>query len=261
MPNGSPVFAKSEKYSRKLVSTDDFDDIAYAEQFSPLGMTWQSSSGMSNGTGPRLMEEQSRSEVAQLVERSRSGDHAATDQLMTAYRPYLRLLACRRLPTFINKRVDGSDIVQQTLIDAMHGLNQFRGQTEGEFTAWMLKLLERNLLQSARLNTAERRDIRREVQEYGGSGSAQLLWRPTVSDGSNPQNSVFRGESALLLAEALEQLPEDQRMAVELRYLGQQSLRAIAEEMERSVGSVAGLIRRGVEALQAFLPAELGELT
>ena len=72
------------------------------------------------------------------------------------------------------------------------------------------------------------------------SGSAVLMWQSLAADGSSPMSSVFRGEAALQLAMALEKLPADQRTAVELRYIGQLSLQAIADEMERTVGSVAG---------------------
>ncbi len=192
---------------------------------------------------------------------AQQGDTIARDQLLTEYRPYLRLLAWQQLPRFINKRTDGSDVVQQTLVDAVRGLPDFRGHTEAEFTTWMLKLLDRNLLQAARRNTAEKRDVRREVPDRNTNSSAQLVWHTHGGNGDSPQASILRGEMALQLAQALEQLPDDQRTAVELRYLGQQSLQAIATEMERSVGSVAGLIRRGVEALHAFLPADLGEPT
>jgi RNA polymerase sigma-70 factor (ECF subfamily) len=64
----------------------------------------------------------------------------------------------------------------------------------------------------------------------------------------------------LELALALERLPEDQRMAVELRYLGQQPLKSIAAYMSKSTGAVAGLIRRGVENLREGLPTQFGEL-
>jgi RNA polymerase sigma-70 factor (ECF subfamily) len=73
--------------------------------------------------------------------------------------------------------------------------------------------------------------------------------------------AFFRGEAALQLAEAREQLPEDQRIAVKLRYLGQQSLRSIAEYMEKTTGAVAGLIRRGVENLRDVVPPQFGEVS
>jgi RNA polymerase sigma-70 factor (ECF subfamily) len=208
-----------------------------------------------------MVRDASHANVAQLVALARQGDASAQEQLLVKYRPYLRLLAWRRLPKFVNQRTDGSDVVQQTLVDAFRGLPEFRGATETEFTAWMLRLLERNLLQIARDNTAEKRDVRREAHDRNGESSAQLTWHSLGASGSSPHVRVLRGEAALHLAQALDQLPAEQRAAVEMRYLDQQPLRAIAETMQRSVNSVAGLIRRGVEALESLLPAELGELT
>ena len=68
-----------------------------------------------------------------------------------------------RLPQLLQKREDESDIVQHTLMDATRGLPEFRGETEAEFEAWIAKLLERNILQSVRRHTADKRDVRREV--------------------------------------------------------------------------------------------------
>jgi len=196
-----------------------------------------------------------------LLAQAVCGEVAIREELLQLYRPYLRLVAGRRLPRLVQQRVDASDIVQQTLVDAVRGLPDFRGQTEPEFTAWMMRLLERNLLMSVRNNTLGKRDIRLEQDWADGSGSAVLMWQSIAADGSSPMSSVFRGEAALHLAIALEKLPVDQRTAVEMRYIGQQSLQAIANEMQRTVGSVAGLIRRGVEALETHLPSEFGEIS
>jgi RNA polymerase sigma-70 factor, ECF subfamily len=125
----------------------------------------------------------------------------------------------------------------------------------------MLRLLERNILQCVRRNTTVKRDIRRENNDGERSDANLLVWHSIAGSGSSPTSSIFRGEAALSLALALDQLPEDQRVAVELRYLGQHSLQSIAEYMEKSTGSVAGLIRRGVSALRPLLPPELGEVS
>ena len=206
-----------------------------------------------------MESESSRPNLPELLRQAAAGEAAAHEQLLRLYRPYLRLSADRRLPGMVKTRTDASDIVQQTLLDATRGLARFRGQTEPEFTAWISKLLERNLLQSVRNNTLGKRDVRLEQNWVDQSGSAQITWQSLADDGSSPLSVVVRGEDALQLALALDKLPADQRTAVEMRYISQQSLQAIAAEMQRSVGSVAGLIRRGVEALQAHLPAEFGE--
>jgi RNA polymerase sigma-70 factor, ECF subfamily len=195
--------------------------------------------------------------IRSLVGRGRTGDRAAFELLFTRYRPYLRVTCALRLPRLCQRREDESDIVQQTLMDAMRGLADFRGETEAEFEAWMAKLLERNILQSVRRNTADMRDVRREAVDWSPADSAQLVWHSLAGEGSSPEESVFRGEAALELAQALESLPDDQRLAVELRYLGQQPLKRIAEYMSKSTGAVAGLIRRGIERLRDELPADV----
>jgi RNA polymerase sigma-70 factor (ECF subfamily) len=196
-----------------------------------------------------------------LLAHAALGDPDAREELLRLYRPYLRIVAGRRMPQIVQKRVDASDIVQQTLIDANRGLGDFRGQNEAQFSAWMMRLLERNLLQSVRTNTHGKRDIRLERDCVDSDGSAQMQWHSLAGGGSSPASGVFRGEAALHLAMALENLPEDQRLAVEMRYIDGQPLATIATTLGRTVGSVAGLIRRGVENLQAELPSEFGDIT
>ena len=53
------------------------------------------------------------------------------------YRAYLHLLARTRLNTWQHGQVDPSDLVQQTLLQAHRKREQFRGQTEGEWRAWL----------------------------------------------------------------------------------------------------------------------------
>jgi RNA polymerase sigma-70 factor, ECF subfamily len=199
--------------------------------------------------------------LSELIRCAKSGDRGAADLLFQCYRPYLRVVCAVLLPHFCQKREDESDIVQQTLMDATRGLADFRGDTEAEFEACMGRLLERNVLQSVRRHTAGKRDVRREVVGQPSHDSAMLIWNMIDPAQSSCSSTVFRGEAALQLAQALEQLPADQRIAVELRYLGQQPLKLIAQYMEKTTGAVAGLIRRGVENLREFLPPELGEVS
>src|SRR5262245_9193522 len=208
-----------------------------------------------------MVSESSRPNLTALLTHVAVGDARAREELLALYRPYLRVVAGQRMPRLVQKRIDASDLVQQTLIDAVRGLPEFRGQSETEFTAWIMRLLERNLLMSLRSNTLGKRDIRLEQDWSDTNGSAQMMWHSLSADGSSPISRVVRGEAALQLTLALDKLPKDQRAAVEMRYIGHLSLKEIAEEMERSVGSIAGLIRRGVDALQDHLPLELGEFS
>jgi RNA polymerase sigma-70 factor (ECF subfamily) len=72
-------------------------------------------------------------------------------------------------------------------------------------------------------------------------------------DQTSPSGYAAARERAVMLAAALNELPEDQRTAVELRYIGDCSLEEVAAFMDRTTPSVAGLLRRGLEDLRGRL--------
>lgn len=65
-------------------------------------------------------------------------------------RPWLKIVAERELPAGLRGRVEASDIVQQTLLDAWRGLGGFRGKTQAERLAWLRMILRRVVLQEGR---------------------------------------------------------------------------------------------------------------
>jgi RNA polymerase sigma-70 factor (ECF subfamily) len=62
-----------------------------------------------------------------------------------SFRAYLMLLARLQLGGRIKGKLDASDVVQQTLLDAVRQRQQFRGQTAAEMAAWLRRMLACNL--------------------------------------------------------------------------------------------------------------------
>jgi RNA polymerase sigma-70 factor (ECF subfamily) len=83
--------------------------------------------------------------------------------------------------------------------------------------------------------------------------SASRLEAWLADEGSSASEKAQRNEQMRRLAEALAELPEDQRRAVELKHLQGQSLEEVGREMGRSVTAVAGLLRRGLDKLRQRL--------
>jgi RNA polymerase sigma-70 factor (ECF subfamily) len=71
-----------------------------------------------------------------------------------------------------------------------------------------------------------------------------------ASEESNPSQGALRAERLIELAEALARLPDDQRTAVEMRYLHGLAVPDVAERMGRSTVSVTSLLYRGMKALR-----------
>jgi RNA polymerase sigma-70 factor (ECF subfamily) len=173
---------------------------------------------------------------------------------LESFRAYLRLLARLHLAPQLRGKLDPSDLVQQTLLQAYQALDQFRGHSEAEWAAWLRQILARNLAQTLRDFGRAKRDLAREqsLQAALDASSARLeAW--LAADQSSPSQRAERAEQALRLAEALEQLPEAQREALVLQHWQGLSLAEIGGHLGRSPEAVAGLIKRGLKQLRHLM--------
>jgi RNA polymerase sigma-70 factor, ECF subfamily len=169
-------------------------------------------------------------------------------------RAYVRLLAQLNENPRLRSKVDASDIVQQTLLQAHQAMAQFRGRSELELRAWLRQILASNLAHAARDFGRDKRDINKErsLNASLDASSARIeAW--LIGRESSPSQKVQHHEQVALLAEALATLPEAQREAVILHYWQDWSVIAIAEHLGRSSTAVAGLLKRGLQQLRQQL--------
>jgi RNA polymerase sigma-70 factor (ECF subfamily) len=177
-------------------------------------------------------------------------DAQASGWSLERYRKYLRLLADIQLDPRLRGKLDPSDIVQQTLLSAHEHRDQFRGETEGERLAWLRKILANNLAQAGRQYTSLQRNIKLERSLESALEESSARLEIFLADTSSPERQVQRQELLLRLADAMSDLPESQRTAVELRHLRGCSLKDVGEQMNRSKEAVAGLLFRGLRQLR-----------
>lgn len=193
-----------------------------------------------------------RSEPEQLLSLARAGDREALGQLFECYRRYLKLLAQLQIHEQIQAKIDASDCVQETFLKAYQGFAEFRGTTEGELMSWLRQILARNLSDRVhRYYGAQRRDVQLErslLEELNRSSEA--MDRRLVLAQSTPSQSAARRQQAVILADALDQLPKDYREVLILRHLKGLKFPEIARCMKRSEGSVQKLWVRALSQLR-----------
>src|SRR5207245_5018636 len=95
------------------------------------------------------------------------------------YRAYLHLLARLHLAPHLRGKLDPSDVVQETLLQAYQALEQFRGQSPRELAAWLRQILARTLAMAVRDYARDKRDLAREQpleQALADSSSRLEAW-------------------------------------------------------------------------------------
>ena len=173
------------------------------------------------------------------------------------YRHYLSLLARLQLDARLQGKLDASDVVQQTLLQAHANLEQFRGRSAAELAAWLRQILANTLAMARRRFTTSARDVARErTIELDLEQSASRLEQMLVADQSTPSQQVAHAEQLVRLAGALLALPDDQRLAVELHHLKSLTVAEVAEQLGKTKESVVGLLFRGLKKLRQLLAEE-----
>ncbi len=184
-------------------------------------------------------------------------DNLPVDLGLDQYREYLHLLVRLQLDAHLRGQIDPTDIVQQTLVKAHQKRDQFRGQSEPELAGWLRQILSNTLIDVLRKHQREGTKIRSLEAAVEESSARLEAW--LAASGSSPGEQAIRQEQLVHLAEALATLPEDQQTAVEYHYLQEEPIAAIAEAMNRTEASVAGLLRRGLKNLRRLLAADSQE--
>jgi RNA polymerase sigma-70 factor (ECF subfamily) len=175
-------------------------------------------------------------------------------QRLESFRNYLRLLARLQVSPRYRAKLDPSDVVQQTMLAAVERLDEIDARTDEEMAAWLGSILVHQLATEIRKLQTRKRSVDHELsleQDLDASSSRLEAW--LADEGSSPSERAVRHEEMLRLADALSELPDDQRTAVEMHHLHGLTVSEVAEQMGRSRASVAGVLRRGLDKLRQRL--------
>jgi len=169
------------------------------------------------------------------------------------YRSYLLLLARLQLDRRWDARIDPSDLVQQTLLDAHAKWHQL-GTENAELAAWLRKALANNLADALRNLQRAKRDVARERSlDAALEASSARLANWLAADHSSPSQKAVKNEDLLRLADALSVLPEAQREGIMFHHLLGMSLRETALQLGKSEEATAGLLHRGLKKLRQLM--------
>jgi RNA polymerase sigma-70 factor (ECF subfamily) len=144
-------------------------------------------------------------ETQNLLQQIREGDREAFERLFVRHRPELRQFITLRMDPRMRARLDPSDVVQETHLEAYRRLQDFLRRQPMPFHVWLCKTAYERLLMARRQHVqAAKRTTEREVPL--ADRSSQLLAQRLISGGTTPSQQLQRRELVRRVRQALAQL-------------------------------------------------------
>jgi RNA polymerase sigma-70 factor, ECF subfamily len=173
-----------------------------------------------------------------LIQRAQKGDSEAFAALVTEHQRYVYNLALRVL----KNEEEALDLAQETFVRAWMALPNFRGQSQ--FRTWLYRIVS-NLCYNRLPN------LRRSLTELGDDVIAELPETDSAFD--NPARGTESRELRSYLHQAIDQLDENYRLLISLRYQNELSYEEIATMLNLPLGTVKTGLFRAKEQLRRAL--------
>jgi RNA polymerase sigma-70 factor (ECF subfamily) len=155
-------------------------------------------------------------ETLRLLTLARAGDAAAFNLLFARHRSQLRGFVHHRLDDRLRSRMDPSDIVQETQIEAFRRFNDFYDRRPMPFHIWLRKTAYDRLRNQSRDHVrTQRRSLERERRLP--DHSSELIAHSLHADRRTPSEAVAQQEFCERVAHIVAQLPDADREVLLMR--------------------------------------------
>lgn len=194
-------------------------------------------------------------DTEQLLDRAAAGDAAARGELLARHRDRLRRMLAVRLDPRLGARVDPSDVIQDTLVEADRRLAAYLRERPLPFYPWLRQLAGERLGAEYRrhLRAARRTVAREESPAPLPSGSVAALAERLLDRGPGPSEAVRRAEQQARVRRALDALSPPDREVLALRYLEELSAKEVGEILGVTEEAAKKRALRALRRLYALL--------
>jgi RNA polymerase sigma-70 factor, ECF subfamily len=167
----------------------------------------------------------------ELLKEARAGSRLALGHLLQGIRKYLLYIGDVEIDGNLQSKGTGSDLVQDTFLEAQQAFREFRGHSRRELQGWLRRIFVHNLANfRRRYHEIKKRHVGREVSmddhRLGSRIRASLSARH-----SSPLEEVVQSEQSKMLRVVLQQLPESYRQVVFLHAAQGMSFPSIGERI------------------------------
>lgn len=202
-------------------------------------------------------EPEEPSEPDDLLRRAAGGDSEALGKLWNGQEKRLRRMVRLRLDRRLQARVDASDVLQETFIEAAERLAEYLRDPRMPFALWLRFLTGQKLTAMHRRHLGtEARDAAREVSLFHGAlpeASSACLAAQLIGKVTAPLEAAIRAEMKARVQDALNSMDPMDREVLALRHFEQLSNHETAEVLGISTSGASSRYLRALKRLKEIL--------
>ncbi len=188
--------------------------------------------------------------------------HDVFGALLESHRGRLERMIALRMDRRLQGRIDASDVLQETTVDALRRLPAYLDNPRMPFLLWLRFLTRQKLIELHRRHLGvQARDPRREVSltaRPSVQASSVMLAAHLVGHFTSPSNAVIRAEMRATLEGALEVMDPIDREIIALRHFEQLTLSQAAKELEIAHTAACNRYVRAIRRLKKILDETAG---
>ncbi|MGH7169652.1 MAG: sigma-70 family RNA polymerase sigma factor [Gemmataceae bacterium] len=195
----------------------------------------------------------------ELLRRAEHGDEHARQAVLVRHRERLKHMIAVHMDRRLAARVDPSDVIQEALLDAARGFDDYLRKRPLPFYPWLRQLAWERLIELHRRHLhSQKRSVKREqpLAPHLSDESAMQLADRVLARQSSPSQRAMKSELRSRIRAALDRLVERDRDVLVLRHLEQLSTRETAAVLGIREGAVKTRHLRALERLRVLLEPE-----
>ena len=174
--------------------------------------------------------------IAELVRKSQFGDKAAFEQLVIRHQELVFSLAYK----LTGNREMANDVAQEAFIRAWKAIEKFRG--DSTFSTWIYRIT---------VNTAW--TLRKKAKKHNTLNIDDTYEPIVIDEKKDPELVAINSDLSSVLINALDKIPIEQRIIVELKNIEGRSHKEIADYLDISVTAAKVRLHRAHQKLRQIL--------
>jgi len=178
------------------------------------------------------------------------------NEILSRHRDRLKRMVSVRMNQKLQGRLDASDVIQDTFIEASRALDQYMENPKISVFMWLRRLAGEKLIQAHRKHLeAQKRSANREQPIFGGvpAATSKVIAIQLSGKLTSPSIAAEKKESKDELLRALDQMGDLDREILMLRHFEQLSNQETAEVVEMSYDAVKKRYIRALEKLRTIM--------